>query len=58
MDREMLASNIVALLHTIRDPRLQEEPGQTAYRHHLRAMVAKPLTRGHLAPCAVEQRNL
>ncbi|KAF5529210.1 CWC22-like protein [Fusarium napiforme] len=58
MDREMLASNTVVLLRTIRDPRLQEEPGQTAYRPHLRPMVAKPLTRGRLAPRAVEQRNL
>ncbi|KAK2935567.1 hypothetical protein FoTM2_003510 [Fusarium oxysporum f. sp. vasinfectum] len=50
MDREILASNSVAHLHTIRDPHLQEGPDQTAYRPHLRAMVAKPHTRGHLAP--------
>ncbi|KAK2679909.1 hypothetical protein RAB80_005090 [Fusarium oxysporum f. sp. vasinfectum] len=32
MDREILASNSVAHLHTIRDPHLQEGPDQTAYR--------------------------
>ncbi|KAF4444601.1 CWC22-involved in mRNA splicing [Fusarium acutatum] len=39
MDREMLASNTVARLHTIRDPLLQEEPGQTAYRPHLSSAI-------------------